>query len=139
MSQMLISSFLRRVLLADAAVSLAAGAVMVLGGAWLQGLLQLPALLLVPSGLSLFGYAALLGWLARRASVRRDAVWLLVVGNLAWAVACLAIAAGVAFAPSVLGQAFLGAQVIAVLVFAELQFMALRRAGAARGSQGQLA
>ena len=139
MSSISVSTFLRRVLLADALVSLAAGAVMALGGFWLQGVLKLPTVLLVPAGLSLFVYAALVWGLSREATLPRAAVWLVIGCNVVWAIDCVAIAAGVWFAPNLLGQAFLGAQVLTVLVFAELQFMGLRRAGAGRHGQGQLA
>ncbi len=54
-------SFLRKVLFADAAISAACGALMALGGTPLQGLLGLPAGVLVPAGPSLFVYAAFVG------------------------------------------------------------------------------
>lgn len=140
MSNVPVSTFLQRVLLADGAISLASGLLMALGGSWLEGLLGLPAWLLVPAGLSLFVYTAAAFWMARRASVPRLAVWVLIAINVAWAVDCVAIAAGPWFAPTGLGQAFLAAHVITVLVFAELQFMGLRRGdGAARTGQRQLA
>ncbi len=139
MSHVSVSTFLRRVLVADGAIGLASGLLMALGGTWLEGLLGVPAWLLVPAGLSLFVYTAAVVWMARRASVPRLAVWALVAINLAWALDCVAVAAGPWFAPSMLGQAFLAAHVIAVLVFAELQFMALRRDGAAHHSPRQLA
>lgn len=139
MSHVPVSSFLRKVLLADGAISLASGLVMVLGGAWLKSRLGLPAWLLVPAGLALFAYTAAVWWMARRAGVPRVAVWAVIAINLAWAVDCVAIAAGPWFAPTGLGQAFLAAHVITVLVFAELQFMALRRGGAAHHGQRQLA
>ncbi len=127
MSQVLVSRFVRNVLLADAAVSAAAGAVMALGGAALQALLGLPGSLLVPAGLLLFPYAAVLVWLSRRERLPRAALWVLVVGNLLWAMECVVIALGHGYAPSVLGQVFLALQAIAVGVFAELQFICLRR------------
>ena len=140
MSHVSVSSFLRTVLLADGAIGLASGLVMVLGGAWLAGLLGLPTWLLAPAGLSLFVYAAAVFWMARQASVPRLAVWVLIAINVAWAVACMAIAAGPWFEPTTLGQAFLAAHVITVLVIAELQYMGLRRGdSAARAGQRQLA
>jgi hypothetical protein len=121
------SRFLRNVLLADAAVSGAAAAAMLLGGSWLQSLLNLPGELLLPAGLVLAAYAGLVAWLARRESLPRVTVWALIACNVAWAADCVAIAIAPWFAPNALGQAFLGLQVVAVLAFAELQFMALRR------------
>ncbi|HET7793040.1 MAG TPA: hypothetical protein VFL64_06610 [Rhizobacter sp.] len=129
MSQVLVSRFVRNVLLADAGVSAAAGAVMVLGGAALQALLGLPGSLLLPAGLFLFGYAAALAWLSRRERLPRAVMWVLVLGNVVWAADCGLIAFGAGFAPTTWGQALLGVQIVAVLVFAELQFVCLRRAG----------
>lgn len=120
-------SFLRKVLLADAAVSAAAAAVMAFGGGQLQAPLGLPAGLLAPAGLSLFVYAAFVLWLARRPAIPRGAVWGAVGINIVWAVDCLAMAFGPWFQPTVPGQAFLLAQVVTVLVFAELQVMGLGR------------
>lgn len=127
MSHVSVSRFVRNVLLADAAMSAAAGAVMVLGGAALQSLLGLPGSLLMPAGLFLFGYAAALGWLSRRERLPRLALWGLLIGNVLWAVECAVIALGHGHEHTAWGQAFLAGQMIAGLVFAELQFICLRR------------
>jgi hypothetical protein len=127
-------SFLRKVLLADAAVSVAAGALMAFGGSPLHGLLNLPGAMLVPAGLSLFVYAAFVLWLAKRPVVPRGGVWAAVVINAVWAVDCLAIAFGSWFAPNLLGQAFLVVQVATVIAFAELQVIGLRKARSVAGA-----
>jgi hypothetical protein len=121
-------SFLRRVLLADAAVSAAVGALMAAGAAPLQGLLGLPAALLELAGLSLFPYAAYLVWLATRRAVPRAAVWLPIVLNAAWAVDCLFVGFGGAYEPNRIGIGFLALHIVTVLAFAELEFAGLRRA-----------
>lgn len=139
MSLVSVSTFLRRVLLADAVLSVPSGAAMALGGGLLAPWLGLPAWLLVPGGVALLAYAALLFRMAGRPSVPRAALWAFIGFNLVWAIDCVAIAAGVWFAPTPLGLAFLGVHVLAGLVFAELQFMGLRRDSAARGGQRQLA
>lgn len=139
MSHVSVSTFLRRVLLADAILSVPSGAAMALGGGLLAPWLGLPAWLLVPGGVALVAYAALLFWMAGRPSVPRSVLWLFIGFNLVWAIDCVAIAAGVWFAPTPLGLAFLGVHVLAGLVFAELQFMGLRRGGAAQHGQRQLA
>jgi hypothetical protein len=126
-SHVSVSRFVRNVLLADAAVSAAVGLVMALGGAALQPLLGLPASLLVGAGLFLFAYVAVLVWLSRRESLPRVALWVLMGTNLLWAVECVVIALGNGYAPTLLGQIFLGMNVVTVLVFAELQFICLRR------------
>jgi predicted membrane protein len=139
MSHLPVSTFLRRVLLADAVLSLPSGAAMALGGGLLAPWLGLPTWLLVPGGGALVAYAVLLYWMARRPSVPRVALQAFIGFNLVWAIDCVAIAAGVGFSPTPLGLAFLGMHVAAGLVFAELQFMGLRRESAARRGPRQLA
>ncbi|MEO8806934.1 MAG: hypothetical protein ABI433_12700 [Burkholderiaceae bacterium] len=122
------SVFLRRALMADALVSAAVGAVMALGAAALQGLLGIPSALLLLAGLALFPYAAYLLWLATRPAVPRAAVWVPIVLNVLWAAECLVFAFTASPQPTLLGEAFIASQVIAVLVFAELEYIGLRRA-----------
>lgn len=124
-------SFLRRVLVADAAVSAAAGALMAAAAGPLEGLLGLPATLLVVAGLALFPYAAYLLWLARQPKLPRAAVWVTIVLNVVWAADCTLV--GTAYDPSTLGIAFLAAQGLTVLLFAELAFIGLRRSAAVAG------
>lgn len=121
--------FLANVLWADAALCGIVGAASVAGAGALQGLLGLPSTLLAASGLSLLVYAAFAAWLARRGGRPAAAVWAAVAINVVWAVDCLAIAFGPWFSPTLPGQAFLGVQVVTVVVFAELQVIGLRRAG----------
>ena len=121
------SPFLRRVLLADALVSAAVGAVMALGASALQGLLGLPGALLMLAGLSLLPYAAYLLWLTRRAIVPRAAMWVPIVLNIVWAIDCLLVLFGGGMSPTLLGKAFIAVQVVTVLLFAELEFIGLSR------------
>ena len=123
--------FLRRVLMADAGVSAAVGALMAAGAGPLQRLTGLPPSLLIPAGLALLPYAAYLVWIATRPVLPRAAVWAPIVLNLVWAADCAAVAFGGAFAPTALGEAFLAVQVLTVLAFAELEFVGLRRAASA--------
>ncbi|MEQ1686609.1 MAG: hypothetical protein ABL916_23400 [Burkholderiaceae bacterium] len=122
------SVFLRRALVADALVSAAAGAVMALGANLLQGLLAIPSALLLPAGLAFFPYAAYLLWLATRRAVPRAAVWVPIVLNVLWAVECVLFAFNASPPPTLLGEAFIASQAIAVLVFAGLEYSGLRRA-----------
>jgi len=122
------SSFLRRVLLADAGISAAVGALMAAGAGPLQRLTGLPATLLIPAGLALLPYAAYLVWAATRRALPRVAVWVPIVLNAIWAVDCAIVALGGAYAPSAQGMAFLAIQAVTVLAFAELEFIGLRRA-----------
>ena len=69
------SSFLRRVLLADAATSCASGLLMALAAAPLENMLGVPASLLRYAGLSLLPFAALVAYLATRPNISWPAVW----------------------------------------------------------------
>jgi pilus assembly protein TadC len=122
------SSFLRRVLWADAIVSAAVGVVMALGAGALHRLLGLPSSLLMVAGLALLPYAGYLVWLATRATVPRAAVWLPIVLNLVWAVDCVLVLAAAGLSPTWLGEAFVVLQIVTVLAFADLEFIGLRRA-----------
>jgi hypothetical protein len=119
---------LRRVLWADAVVSAAVGALMALGANALQGLLGLPASLLTVAGVALFPYAAYVAWLATRGAVPRAAVWAAIVVNVVWAIDCALLLLGSTLRPTGLGEAFVALQIVTVLVFAELEFIGLKRA-----------
>lgn len=84
--------------------------------------------MLLPAGLAMFPYAAYLLWLATRPAVPRAAVWVPIVLNVSWAVECVVFAVNVSPPPTPFGQAFIAMQVIAVLVFAGIQTIGLRRA-----------
>ena len=122
------TSFLRRVLLADAGISAAVGALMAAGAGPLQRLTGLPASLLIPAGLALLPYAAYLVWAATRRTLPRAAVWAPIVLNAIWAVDCAIVAFSGVYAPSAYGLAFLAVQAVTVLAFADLEFIGLRRA-----------
>ena len=123
------SSLLRRALGADAVATLASALLMVLGAAPLAGWLGLPETLLRWAGLGLVPYAAWVGWLARRDTLARHWVGLVVACNALWAVDCLVLLLSGWVQPTPWGEAFLVAQALVVVVFAELQFIGLRRSG----------
>ncbi len=122
------SVFLRRALLADAIVSGAVGGLMAFDADALQGLLGLPSQLLGLVGVGFMPYVGYLLWLASRRAAPRAAVWVPIVLNVMWAIECSVVLFGGALSPTVLGQAFIGVQIAAVLLFAELQYIGLRRA-----------
>lgn len=128
MSLVSMSPLLRRALVADALISAAGGVVMALGAGVLEPLLRLPSSLLLSAGLLLFPWAACLLWLARKPAVARGAVWTVIVLNALWIAESIWVGVGGEFAPSGWGQAFIAVQALAVVVFAELEFMGLRRA-----------
>jgi hypothetical protein len=121
------SQLLRRALLADAIFSGVAAVGLTLGAGAFAALLNLPEALLRESGLFLIAYTALVGWLGTRASVPKALVVLVVVGNAAWTLASIALLFSGVVSPNVLGELVVVAQAIATGVFAELQFIGMRR------------
>jgi hypothetical protein len=125
------SFFLRKVLLADAAVSGATGLLLVLGAGILAALLEVPEDFMRYTGLSLIPFAGLVAYLATRAHLPRPAVRAVIVCNALWAVDSVLILVAGWIVPSALGYAFILAQAAVVAVFAELQYFGLRRSAMA--------
>ena len=99
------SSFLRRALLADAATSGAMGLLLLGSAGVLESLLGGPA------------------WLLRASA----AVWLVIGANALWIVDSVLLALSGWLPLTKLGVAFILAQAAVVLVFAELEYIGLRR------------
>jgi len=95
----------------------------------LAPVLNLPEALLRETGLFLIAYTALVGWLATRSSVMKALVLFVIVGNAAWTLGSIALLFSGAVSPNLLGQVFIVAQAIATGVFAELQYIGLRKSG----------
>ncbi|KPF98929.1 hypothetical protein IP86_10085 [Rhodopseudomonas sp. AAP120] len=125
------SLLLRRALQADALVSGAMALLLVTGASALAPLLALPQALLLETGLFLIAYAAFVGWLGSRGALQRSLVLLVIIGNALWTLASVALLLSGAVAPNALGIAFVAIQAITVGVFAELQYVGLRRSEAA--------
>ena len=123
------STFLSRALLADAIFSGVSAAGLTLGASLLAPLLNLPEALLRETGLFLIGYAALVGWLGTRSSVPNVLVLIVIAGNAAWTLGSIALLFSGAVTPNLLGELFVVAQAIATGVFAELQYIGLRKSG----------
>lgn len=121
------SSYLKKVLIADAAISAAAAIAMMAGSAFLPALLGLPSELLLWAGVALIPFVAGLFLVLRQPQVARGAVVAIIAINIAWVLASLVVAFGPVFAPTVLGKVFVVAQAAAVALFAELQIIGLRR------------
>lgn len=121
------STFLRRVLTADALLSAVMGAVLVLAVGPLSSLLSLPASLLTWSGLSLLPFAAFVGWLATRELPPRAGVWAVILCNALWVVDSIVLLASGWVEPTFLGSAFVIFQALVVATLAELEFFGLRR------------
>jgi len=126
---MIPSIFLRRALAADAIFSGAGAMIFTLGAGELAPLFELPEALLRETGLFLIVYAAFVGWLGTRHSFPRILAGIVVIGNAAWTLASIALLFSGAVTPNLLGEAAVVAQAIATGIFAELQFIGLRRSG----------
>jgi hypothetical protein len=124
------SPLLRQALVADAATSAACGLMMALAAGPLSGLLGLPETLLRVAGAVLLPYAAFIGWLGLREQVQRAVVWAVVIGNALWAAGSLLLLASGWVEPTRAGFAFVVAQALAVLMYAEFQSVGLRRSQA---------
>jgi hypothetical protein len=125
------SQLLRRAFVADAVFSGVAAVLLTADADALAALLELPQGLLREAGLFLIAYTALVGWLGARVAVPRALAVLVIAGNAAWTIGSIALLFSGAVSPNLLGQAFVAGQAIATGVFAELQYLGLRRSVAA--------
>lgn len=65
-------------------------------------------------------------WIARRRPRARTLIGLVALGNVAWAVGCIALATGSFLLLTRWGVAWLAVQAVVVLVLADLQWVGLR-------------
>jgi hypothetical protein len=128
------SLLLRRAIQIDAVVSGAMALLLTFAAGMLAPLLHLPEALMLESGLFLIAYAALVGWLGTRATMPKLLVLVIIVGNALWTLGSIGLLFSGAVTPNLLGQIFVAAQAIAVGVFAELQYIGLRRSAAAQAA-----
>ena len=119
--------FLPNVMWADAASCAATGALQVVFTGVLARLTGLPAPLLMATGVFLLAYAAAAALMAGRRTPPRTLIGLVVVGNFGWALACIALLVSGMFTITALSVAWVLAQVLCVVVLAELQWTGLRR------------
>ncbi len=117
---------LRRVLAFDAVSGAGTGVLHLWLAPVLASRLGLPEALLQVSGVAIFAFVLLAGWLALQALPPRGPLTVIVLLNVAWALGCVGLAFGVSAAPTALGVAYLLVQAVAVLVLAELEWMGLR-------------
>jgi hypothetical protein len=123
--------FLRYALLADAIASGATALLMIAGADLLTGLLSLPVALMREAGLVLIPYVALVATVGTRETIARPAVQAIIALNVMWVAGSALLLVSGWVAPTALGSAFVIAQAAAVAMFAELQFIGLRRRDAA--------
>lgn len=128
-----ITPFLRNSLLLDAAVSGAAGLLMIFGAGLVSSFTGLPSSLLFWAGLALVPFIALLLLTARRATAPRLVLIDIVAINALWVAASFGLLLSGAVQPNALGIAFVTAQALAVGLFAVLQVRGLQGAVAVHG------
>ena len=128
------SIFLRRVLWADAAVSLAMALLLIFGASAIASLTALPEFLLSGAGWALMPWVALVAFTATRDPIRTGLAWLVVALNVVWVVESGFLLTMDSITTNALGVAFVLVQAFGVLVLAALQatgLLALRRQAAA--------
>jgi hypothetical protein len=125
------STFLRRAIQADAIVTGAVALLQTFGAGMLAPMLSLPQALVLETGLFLIAYTALVGWLGTRQSMPKALVAIVIAGNAAWALGSIALMFSGAVTPNLLGYAFIAVHAISTGVFAELQYIGLRKSGGA--------
>lgn len=121
------SPFLRRALQIDTIFSGAAALMLVFGASFFATLLNLPEAFLRNTGLVLVGFTLGVGYLASRGMMSKTTVWAVIAINAVWTIDSIALLASSWLSPNLLGQAFIVMQAIAVGVFAELEFIGLRK------------
>jgi hypothetical protein len=119
------SPSLKWALAADAAVSGAVAVLQLTAAKLLAAHAGFSVALLRGTGLFLLGYVALLLALRARARLDPSLIWFVIVGNVAWALAALAL--GFDLPLSDLGRAFAMVHAVAVSGFAALELQGLRR------------
>jgi hypothetical protein len=125
------STFLRWVLLADAATCVATGLLLMFGSGVLEEFLGLPAGLMRYAGLGLLPFAALLVYLATREQLSPPVVWAVIVLNALWTADSFLLLLTGWVAPTELGYAFVVVQAVGVAAFAGLEYFGLRKAAMA--------
>lgn len=125
------STFLRRVLFADAATCSATGLLMMFGSGLLERFLGLPAELSRYAGASLLPFAAFLVYLALRENLSPPVVWAVIILNALWTLDSILLLLSGWVAPTELGYAFMIAQALGVGVFASLEYFGLKKSAAA--------
>jgi hypothetical protein len=121
------STFLRFVLLVDAATCFATGLLMMFGSGTLAQVSGLPETLVRYAGLSLLPFAMFLVFLATRQLSSRSLVWAASVLNVLWTADSLLLLATGWVAPTQLGYVLVIAQALGVGILAGLEYVGMRK------------
>lgn len=121
------TQFLRRVLAADAICAGGMALILLVLSAPIESLTLLPVKLLREAAIVLIPFAAFVGWLATRQQPSRAAVWTVIAINAIWVIESVILLLTGWVQPNALGYAFVSAQALVVGIFAELEWLGLRR------------
>lgn len=121
------TALLRQALRLDAIISGAMGLLLIFGAGLLAGLLDLPVPLLRTAGLVLLPFVVYVAYVAGRVRLAPSHVWLVILINALWVLASVGLLLSGQVTPNGFGVAFVIVQAVAVGIFAELQYMGLRR------------
>lgn len=124
------STFLRWVLIIDAATCVATGLLAMIGSGAFDQFLGLPAELLRYAGFSLLPFAAFLVYLATRETLSYSMVWAVIILNALWTVDSLLLLITGWVDPTELGYGFVVAQALGVAILAGLEYVGLRKSAA---------
>ena len=86
---------------------------------------------MIQPSLFLIAYTVLVGWLGTRQSMPKALVAIVIAGNAAWALGSMALMFSGSVSPNLLGYAFIAVHAISTGVFAELQYIGLRKSSGA--------
>jgi hypothetical protein len=120
------AGFLRRVLLADAALSSGMALLLIAAAGAIASITALPAGLLAGAGWALVPWVALVMFAATRDPLRALLVWAIVALNAVWAIESVALLSADSIEANVFGVFFVLSQAIVVAVLAALQAAGLR-------------
>jgi hypothetical protein len=127
MAMIVPSPLLRFALRLDGSASALAGLLVCMIRPALTPLLGAPPDWIFGLGVFMLCYGLLIAWTAGRSRLATTLVWSLVIGNALWVVASIVLAFSSWIDPTRLGQAVILAQAALVAVFAELEYLGLRR------------
>ncbi len=127
MNALTVSPLLRFALRLDALGSASAGVLASLLASPLATTLGVDPQRVLAVGVFMLGYGALVGWLGLHSRLPLAWVWSVVIGNSLWVLASVALVFSDWIAPTAVGLALVLTQAAAVAVFAELQYLGLRR------------
>ncbi len=123
---MILSNFLERVLILDAASCLSMGLLLSAGAGALAPLFGIDRQIVGVAGLALLPIGLVILWLGTRQAAAPALVYLVIAGNIAWTVESFVLIAN-ANGITPLGMAFVGVQAAAVAGLSVLEWIGVRR------------